>query len=96
MSQLLHDYRYYPDEEKSGFLVDQVGQRHQVEYMDYTYDGSSVYNMYAHDGRIRKSVPLTARPPINRTYNGFKGTIMPSDKAPSFYNVSEPFYYAPM
>jgi hypothetical protein len=91
MSQLQHKFKYYPDVEKSGWVADQVYNSAQVEYMDYAHDGA-VVNMYSHSGGINKSVPLTMRPPVNKTYYGFKGTIVPRDKALGFYDVSSGIY----
>ena len=94
MAQLTQKWRYYPDVEKSGWLVDQVGCDNQVEYMDHAHDGSP-YNLYDSSGRIRKSVPLTMRPPANAVLKGFKGTVIPSNKAPTFYNSTNLVYAYP-
>ena len=91
MSGLAQRWKYYPDVEKSGWLVDQVGCDRQVEYMDHAHDGSP-YNLYAHDGSIRKDVPLTMRPPVNTVLRGFKGTALPANKAPTFYGTSNLWY----
>lgn len=84
-------WRYYPDVEKSGWLCDQVGQDHQVEYMDHAHDGSP-YNLYDHSGKISKAVPLTMRPPVNTVFAGFKGKAIPANEAPGFYDVTNLYY----
>lgn len=93
MAGLYQRWRYYPDVEKSGWLVDQVGCDHQIEYMDHAHDGSP-YNMYDSAGNIHKAVPLTMRPPVNTVFKGFKGEAIPSNKAPGFYNTTN-LYYGP-
>ena len=89
---LLDKYYHAPDVEKSGFLVDQVYNEGQVEYMDFAYDGSP-FNLYDHSGNVSKAVPLTARPPANETFVNFKGTVIPRDKAPNFYSARPMYRY---
>lgn len=74
-------YKYFPTVERSGYLADQVYSDHQQRFMDHAHDGSP-YNLYDQSGNINKAVPLTARPPVNQVFPGFRGMVAPSQTNP--------------
>lgn len=85
MNSYEEKYRYYPYIDRSGYIVDQLDRQRQAEYMEHQFDGSP-FKVYDHNGRINKALPLNFRPPIGKTFPGFRGDIVRDEDAPQFYD----------
>lgn len=83
-------FRYYPYIDRADTIADQTDRERQRVYMEHQFDGSP-YNLYDHNGRINKGLPLTLRPPVNKVLPGFRGDIVPASQAPTFYDCDSCF-----